>query len=112
MSNLLTPLGTSSTPFQVEIGGELVAADSVSAQIYKGAILTSIVPSISNPSTGVYWVSFTVPVNWVEFDTASVRLLATVNGKPIALTKPAGTVFNGGSGGSGGSGSGAVHINL
>lgn len=89
---LLTPGGTATVDFWALRRGVPVAAANPGAVIYKGSTLTAIAPTIANPQTGLYQVSFTVPSNWVDFDSASVVFTGTIDGLETSFSKSAGTV--------------------
>lgn len=82
-----------SIPFTTRVGSGLVNGVSVSATVYRGEIATALTPTITNPATGLYFVSFTVPIDWNDFESANITFNATLSGSPISFTKFAGTVF-------------------
>jgi len=80
--------------FQSELSGQLVALVDPAAIIYRGVIATSLVAAIANPSVGIYYASFSVPVDWQNYDFVSCQLTGSINGMAIARIKAVGVVLN------------------
>ena len=91
---ILSPGETATVEFTTAIGSVPTNGTGETATVFLGDVATAVVPTISNPATGSYFVTFTVPAGWVDFNAAFVRLEVTLNGAPVSLTKPAGTVFS------------------
>jgi len=80
--------------FQSELSGQLVALTNPAAIIYRGVIATSLVAAIANPSVGIYYASFDVPVDWQNYDFVSCQLTGSINGMAIARIKAVGVVLD------------------
>jgi len=80
--------------FQSELSGQLVALVNPVAIIYRGVIATSLVAAIANPSVGIYYASFNVPVDWQNYDFVSCQLTGVINGMAIARIKAVGVVLD------------------
>lgn len=83
--------------FQIEISGVLTNVDPLTTpivQVYRNQLLTSLIPTITNPKTGVYQFSFEVPTNWLDYDQISVWIESEISGFVAKTFKPIGTVLN------------------
>ena len=87
---------TVTVPFEASVGDTLTNLASPVATVYRdGAVeVVSPAPVISNPATGQYFVTFTAPSGWQDYDRIDVGLAATLNAQPVSLIKTAGFVYD------------------
>ena len=88
---IIRPGGNAVVHFDTSVGGDNTAADDVDAEIYRGELLTSIVPTVTL-SGSHYIVSFLVPANWMPYDVALVKFTAIYQGSEHSCTKSAGVI--------------------
>ena len=93
---LIAPGGTSVVNFSVTQDGDLSNIGTATFTVIRNGIVTSIVPTVVQDGVGFYTVSFDVPVNWMGYDMAAVRMELEygmgANTRTIGCTKPAGVV--------------------
>lgn len=90
----LQPGGVAAVAANVLLGGDLSAAGTLSAVVFRNGIATTVVVTVSNPSVGLYVATFTVPPTWVEYDRVDVRfsLVWGLGGETLACMKTVGVV--------------------
>ena len=68
--------------------GALTNADSVPAvTVYRNAVLTAIVVTVTSIATGVYSYSFTIPIDWIVGDNIDIHVSAVVNSQQVNTKK-------------------------
>ena len=88
----ITPGGIGAVSFDVALNGAVSNVGTASATVYRNGVVTAVVPSIDNNTSGHYSVTFNVPINWVEYDVSEVRFSLDYAGNELACTKPSGVV--------------------
>lgn len=96
MSTVLKPGSTGYILFEVMLTGQYIdgVIGTESSTIYRNGIGTSLVPTITNPETGKYLVTFPIPDYWEDYDTVSASFSIQVNGFTAKLHKEVGTVLS------------------
>jgi hypothetical protein len=76
---------TVKTPFEVEAGGIAMALGNPVGRVYLGSEPQSgIAITVTNPSTGLYWVSFDIPDSWNAGDEFSVGFRGDYQGSTLS----------------------------
>jgi len=85
---------TVSKTFQTRDSGKALANADVlpTVSVYRNAVATSVVVTVSNISVGVYGYSFEIPMSWRSRDNIEVHVDVTIEARQIGGIKCLGTI--------------------
>jgi len=89
---LLRPGGTAVVHFDTSVAGDDTPAAAVDVAVYRGELLTSIVPTVTLENVSHYVVSFTVPANWLPYERVFVAMTSEYLAAEHTCTKYAGQI--------------------